>query len=176
MRNISIRAAWILGAALLIGAAGVGVRAQGRGVLAGPGGPDGPGFGRRGGGPGGPMGRGGPGGAIDLPLAQLNLSDQQRDQVKTILDSHQDELKALGDRQMAAREALDKAISADAIDEGAIRQKAADLGAVEADMGVARAHIRAEVWQILTADQQKQAKTLEAQRPEPPGRGRGRGR
>jgi Spy/CpxP family protein refolding chaperone len=163
MTTFTRGAAVVLGAALFVCAAGAGAMAQG------PGGPGG----RR----GGPMARGpmGPGGAIDLPLAQLNLTPQQRDQVQTIMGSHKDELQALGDRQMAARQALDQAIAADAIDEGAIRQKAADLGAVEADMGVVRAHIRAEVLQVLTPDQQRQAKTLAANRPAPP-QGRGRGR
>jgi Spy/CpxP family protein refolding chaperone len=168
-KTTSRRAALVLGSILLAGAAGIGLAAQA------PGGPGGPGFGRRGG-PGGPMGRGGPAGALELPLGQLNLSGQQRDQVKAIMDAHNDELKALGDRQVAARQALDKAAASDAIDEGAIRQAGADLGTVETDMALARAHIRAEVLQILTADQVKQLKTLEANRPAPPQRGRGRGR
>jgi Spy/CpxP family protein refolding chaperone len=159
---------WVLGSALVIAVIGTGVHAQA------PAGPAAGGLGRR----GGPMARGGPmgpGAVLDLPLPQLNLTDQQRDQVKTILDSHQDELKMLGDREASARQALERSVAADAIDEGAIRQHAADLGAVQADMAVERAHIRAEVMQILTPDQQKQAKAIEANRPGPPG-GRGRGR
>jgi Spy/CpxP family protein refolding chaperone len=170
MNNTS-RMAGVIVAAALVAAAGIGLGAQG----GPPQGPGGPAFaGRRGGGPGGPMrGRpGGPGAAIDLPLAQLNLTAQQRDQVKSIVDSHQDEMKALGDREMAAREALQQAITADTVDDNAIRQKSADLAAVEADTAVLRAHVRAEVWQLLTPDQQKQAK---ATPPPPPGRG-GRGR
>ena len=164
MTRTGRRVGVILGVTALIAAVGAGVQAQA------PGRPGGGGFGRR----GGPMARGGamgPGGAVDLPLAQLHLTAQQRDQVKTIVDSHQDELKTLGDREAAARQALEQSVTADAIDEGAIRQHAADLGAVEADMAVERAHIRAEVLQILTPDQQKEAKTLADSAPR---RGRGR--
>jgi len=169
MKHTSKAAGFIVAAALVATAA-IGLRAQGGGAQAGPGGPGG---GGRRGGPGGPMrgGPGGPGGAIDLPLGQLNLTAQQRDQVKSVMDSHQDEMKALGDREMAARQALEQAITADTVDDNTIRQKSADLAAVEADMAVMRAHVRAEVWQLLTPDQQKQAKATP-----PPGRGaRGRG-
>ena len=84
------------------------------------GGPGGPGFGRSRpggpGGPGGPMGRGGPGGMmgpggpVDLPLARLGLSSQQQDQVQGIVQSHQDEMRGLGDHAMAAQDALEAAI------------------------------------------------------------------
>lgn len=176
MTSTSKRVGFILGAAVVIAAAGIGIRAQNTSpVLLAQAGPGGPGFGRGPGGPGGRMGRGGPmgpGGAVDLPLAQLNLTPQQRDQVKTIVDGHQDELKALGDREMAARAALEAAVSNDVIDEGTIRTRAADLGAVEADAAITRAHLRAEVLQLLTPDQQALAKALETEHPRP-GRGRG---
>jgi Spy/CpxP family protein refolding chaperone len=134
----------------------------------GPGGPGGRGPGR-----GGPMGRGGPGGPgamLDLPLPRLGLSAQQQDQVRAILDSHQAEMTALRDRSEAARDGLQAAITADVVDDNAIRARSADLAAVDADMAVARAHVRAEVLQILTADQRAQAKQMEAERPA--GRGR----
>ena len=125
---------------------------RGRGM--GPGGPGGPG---RFGGPGGPMGM--------LPMLgpQIGLTDAQRDQIKAIADTHKDEWKTLLDRGRAAHTALDDVIAADAIDEAAIRQKSAEAAAVEADVAVARAHAHAEVWQILTADQKTQVKTMQAQ-------------
>ena len=129
------------------------------------------------------MGRGmGPGGAlgmIDLPLGRLGLSPQQQDQVQAIMQSHQDEMKALGDRAMAAQDALQAAVTADTIDDNTIRARSADVAAVDADMAVARAHVRGEVLQVLTADQRAQAKQIQAEmeaaRPPRPGRG-GRGR
>jgi len=114
------------------------------------------------GGPGG-FGRGGFGGPMGmLPMLgrALNLTDAQRDQIKAIADSHKDEWKALADRERTARTALMTAVTADTIDEAAIRQKSSDVAAVEADAAVARAHAHAEVVQILTADQKAQLKTL----------------
>ena len=67
------------------------------------------------GGPGGPMG------AIGIPLNRLDLTDAQRDQVKSVMDSHQAELRPLGEKAMTARRALERAVTADTVDEGAIR-------------------------------------------------------
>ena len=127
-----------------------------------------PPFGGRGGrgGPGGPGGRmggsGGPGG-IGIPLDRLNLTDAQRDQVKSVVDSHQAEVRPLGEKAMTARRALEQAVTADTIDEGAIRAKAADVASVESDMAVARARVYADVLQILTSDQRAKLKELQAE-------------
>jgi len=109
------------------------------------------------------MGRGAGFGHMRMLAGKLGLSDTQKDQIKTILQSHRDEWKTLGTRAAAARRAVNAAVSADTIDENAIRQANAALAAVEGDMAVARAHVRAEVFQVLTPDQQAQAKQLQAQ-------------
>src|SRR5437868_6103243 len=125
----------------------------------GPGGGGGRGPGRF----GGPLGAGGPMGMLPPMLGrELQLTDAQRDQIKSIADSHRDEWKALADRQRAAHEALQAAVTAEAVNESAIREKSAELAAVEADAAVARAHAHAEIVQILTADQKAKLKELEA--------------
>jgi len=138
----------------------------------GPGGPGGPfdsAQGRRGG-PGGPMGM------LPMLARELNITDAQKAQIKSIADSHRDEWKALGDRARTAHEALQQAVTADAVDEGLIRQRSAEVAAVEADMAVARARTHAEVFQLLTPEQKTQAKTLQSTREERmKQRGRGRG-
>ena len=137
------------------------------------GGPGGPG---RFGGPGMPGRPGGPLGMLRMLGPQLNLTDAQKEQIITIADSHRDEWKALGDRERLAHEALTAAIMADTIDEALIRSKSAELSVVQADVAVASARARAEVWQILRPEQQAQAKKLQdelsARRPASP-RGRG---
>ncbi len=133
----------------------------------GPGGNDGgqPPFAGRGG-RGGPVGRmGGPGGpgGIGIPLNRLNLTDAQRDQVKSVVDSHGAELRPLAEKAMTTRRALEQAVTADAIDEGAIRAKAADVATVESDMAVARARVHADILQVLTPDQRAKLKELQAE-------------
>ena len=137
----------------------------------GRGGPLGFAQGRRMGGPGGPMG------ILPMLARELNITEAQKAQIKTIADSHREEWKALGDRARTAHEALQQAVTADAVDEGLIRQRSAEVAAVEADMAVARARTHAEVFQLLTPEQQTQAKTLqstfgERMKERRPGRGR----
>jgi len=100
-----------------------------------------------------------------LPMfgQRLGLTDAQKDQIKSIAESHKEEWKTIADRARTAHEALADAVTADAIDEGLIRQRSAEVGAVEADMAVARARTFAEFVQILTADQKAQLKTMQAE-------------
>jgi Spy/CpxP family protein refolding chaperone len=100
-----------------------------------------------------------------LPMLgrQIDLTDAQKDQMKGIADSHKDDWKALADRARTAYEALNAAVMADKIDDALIRQKSAEVATVEADMAVARAHAKAEVFQILTADQKTKLKALQAE-------------
>ena len=97
-----------------------------------------------------------------LPMLgpRIGLTDSQKDQIKTIADTHKDEWKALADRGRTAHQGLDAAITADTVDDALIRQKSAEASAVDADVAVARAHAHAEVLQILTADQKAQLKAM----------------
>ncbi len=123
-------------------------------------GPLGPSIERRGGpgGPGGPMGMLGP-----RLAARLNLTDAQKEQLKNIRESHREELKALGDRARAARRGVQAAVTAETLDEGLIRAQAAELSTIESDLAVAHARIHADVFRILTPEQQSQAREAQSQ-------------
>jgi Spy/CpxP family protein refolding chaperone len=97
-----------------------------------------------------------------MMLERLGLSEQQHDQVKQIMDAQRDEQRALGDRAMKAHQALDAAIANEAFNEGAIRGQAAEVASIEADLAVARGRVYAQVFQILTSDQQAQLKQMQA--------------
>ena len=112
---------------------------------------------------GGPIGPGGPMGMLPMFGRRLGLTDAQNDQVRNIAESHKGEWKTIVDRARTAHEALEDAVTAEATDEGLIRQRSAEVGAVEADMAVSRAHAFAEFVQILTADQKAQLKTMQAE-------------
>jgi Spy/CpxP family protein refolding chaperone len=115
----------------------------------------------------GRMGRGGPRGLMGplagLPLGRLELTDAQREQVRTILDSHREDSLALRKRATEARQALDAAITAGAYDEATVRARSADVATVEADVAVQRARVYQEVFRILTTQQQEEAKKIQAQ-------------
>jgi Spy/CpxP family protein refolding chaperone len=133
-------------------------------------GPRGRGLAMMGGGPMGPLGFLGP------VVERLGLTDAQKDQVKAILAAHQTDLKTLVGEAATAHKALDQAILLDPVSDAAVQSASAGVAAVEAQMAVVAAHVRAEVFQVLTDDQKAQIKTMVAKRDAAQGqRGRGRG-
>ena len=96
-------------------------------------------------------------------MERLDLTADQRDRVKQILDSHKADQQAIGTRARAAHDALEAAVTADNFDETLIRTRAAEVAAVDADETVLRGRIYAQVLQILTSDQQAKLKTMRAE-------------
>jgi len=115
------------------------------------GGPEGPG------GPGGFIGRGGPGGPMaGMILRDLDLTDAQEEQVRSILEARRAADAPLMERAGAARQALQTAVQTRPVDEAAIRARAAELAVVEADLAVSQARLQAELFELLTPEQQTQ--------------------
>jgi Spy/CpxP family protein refolding chaperone len=106
---------------------------------------------------GGPMGFG-PG------FRALDLTDDQKAQLKTIADSHRAEFEAAGQKIGAAREAMRALVEGDSINEGAIRAKSAEIAAAEADLMILNAKVRQESMQVLTSEQLQKMKELRASR------------
>jgi protein CpxP len=127
----------------------------------------GPGPGPRMGGPGGP-GRGGPmrGGPMGVGpgFRELDLTDDQKTQLKTIAESHRNEFEEAGKKIGAAREGMRALLEADQINEGAIRAKSAEVAAAEAELAILNARVRQQQLQVLTSEQQAKLKELREQR------------
>ena len=115
----------------------------------------GPGFG--GPPPGGPGGRGmrGPGEPMGFGpgFRELDLTDDQKAQLKQITESHSAEFKAVRDKSRAAHDGMQELLTAETINEAAIRAKSAEIAAAEADMLILQAKIRKESMQVLTSEQ-----------------------
>lgn len=137
-------------AGLLFGGLAVGVDAQQR-------------AGRRAGGPGmrAPLGRMALAQRLRLPLGQLNLTVEQRDKVKSVLEGHRAESQAIRDRALPAQRALNQAIASG--EEAAVRQASSEVAAVQTDRALLAARVRNEVWRILTPEQQQKAQELQKQ-------------
>jgi protein CpxP len=116
-------------------------------------GPGGPGFGGPRRGPGGP----------GFDFRGLDLTDDQRAQLRKIREAHQDEFRAVGEKMRAAREGMRTLIEAETINESAIRAKSSEVAAAEADMAILNAKVRAESMQILTSEQQAKLKEQRSQ-------------
>ena len=99
---------------------------------------------------GGPMG--GPMG-IGPGFRRLDLTDDQKAQLKQIVESHRDEFRAAGEKVRAAREGMRTLMDSDTIDENAIRAKSQEIAAAEAEVMILNARVRQQSMQMLTAEQ-----------------------
>jgi Spy/CpxP family protein refolding chaperone len=116
-------------------------------------------------GPGpGRMGWRGMAGRMDVGLGRLDLTEAQREQVRTIVQRHREDFQGVAERMRVARKALDDAINAEQVNEGAIRNASATLADIQADGAVLRAKVRQEVWGLLTPEQRQKATALRAER------------
>ena len=128
----------------------------------------GPAMGRGGPPPGGMRGPGGPGGPMGMGIGpgfrELDLTDEQKAQVTSIVDSHQAEFKAVGEKMHAAREGMQALLEADTLDEAAVRAKSVEVAAAEADAAILGAKVRTQTVQVLTSEQLAKLKELQASR------------
>jgi periplasmic protein CpxP/Spy len=107
------------------------------------------------------------GGGFDgRALRGLDLTDDQRQQIRSIHEGSREATRAVGEKLMTARRALRDAAAAETIDESAIRAAAGALANAEAEAAITRARIHAQVWKVLTPEQQEKAKALREERRE----------
>ncbi|MGA9777340.1 MAG: Spy/CpxP family protein refolding chaperone, partial [Verrucomicrobiia bacterium] len=92
---------------------------------------------------------------------RLNLTDDEKAQIKTILRSEKDTLKPLLGQLHSARENLRAAIRASDANETTVRAAAAKVAAVEADLAVERMKIYGKIAPILTDEQRQQISEFE---------------
>ena len=106
-------------------------------------------------------------------LDRLNLTPEQRTSITTIVAAHKK--TSDNDRQqiIKARELLVKQVNAPTFDEGAIRQAAAAVAALDANRAVDSAKFLKEVRGVLSPEQQKQFQEALARPPQPQGAGPG---
>jgi Spy/CpxP family protein refolding chaperone len=101
-------------------------------------------------------------GAMRQGAGRLNLTEAQRDQIRTLRDAQRKDSQVLRERMRVARQQLRQAMRADVPDEAAVRAAAAAVGALQADGAAQRARSRAGFMKILTPEQQAQLKGARA--------------
>ena len=116
--------------------------------------------------PGIGRGRAGRPGALLPPLRQLELSDEQLEQVRAAVAEGREAGREAARAMRAARRELVEATAVEEPDEGRIRTLAAELGRLEGDTAVGRARLYAEVWRMLTPEQQARAVEIRSERQE----------
>ena len=118
----------------------------------------------------GPGGRGGPGPGI---VHRLDLTDQQREQVKAVVEEQR--ASRPGANLMELQKQLQTALFADTVDLAKVEELKTAIAAAEAALLSTRIETELKINQILTPEQRAKARELIANSPGPgPGRGRGR--
>ena len=139
----------------------------------GRGGDQGPGFGPQGYGPGWGMQGRGPGmglqphngqGGILMPhvLRLLNLTDEQQEKIRTILEEKKEPMEAARTAVQNANQALHQAVMEEK-EEAAIRAAAQTLGEAIGNQAVLRASIMTSIKAVLTEEQLKKLGDLKKQ-------------
>jgi protein CpxP len=99
-----------------------------------------------------------------LPLRALNLTDAPKEQIRTLAQQRSDEHRAVASKLREAFDAQRKAADAMPVDEQAIRSTTQALADAQTVMAIQRAKLRADIFALLTPEQQAQAAKLKAER------------
>lgn len=95
-----------------------------------------------------------PGGRLGRGLArELELTNEQRQELKAIMQMHQPVLRPLLDQAQAERAALRDLIAVTPLDETALATEADRIAATHKEIVIASARLRADLRTILTPDQ-----------------------
>ena len=119
--------------------------------------PPGGGFGGRGGrgfGPGGP----------GLVLNELNLTDAQREQVREIRGRYREQIQTLSRRLGDLTAKQRQAIETVPVNETLITSATQDMTQAQVEVAIQEARINADIWSVLTPEQQAKATKLRAER------------
>jgi protein CpxP len=92
---------------------------------------------------------------------KLNLTDDQKSQIKAVWGGEKDTLKSLFGQLRAARKNLRAAIHANGANETAVRAASAKVAGVEADLAVERMKLYGKIAPILTDEQRQKIADFE---------------
>lgn len=87
------------------------------------------------------------------PITQLQLTPDQRQRVRLILEENKDERQSINRRVREANVALDQALDADRTDENMIEQRINDLATAQAAQMRMRIHTEIKIRRELTPEQ-----------------------
>lgn len=110
----------------------------------------------------GRQGRGGAG--LMGMLSRLDLTQEQKDQVKAIQDKHKEEFRSVRQKIQEGKKALDEAINADTFNEQKIREASGALSANMETEAVLQGKIFSEIRAVLTPEQIEQMKKMREDR------------
>jgi|ERR1700676_1205641 periplasmic protein CpxP/Spy len=93
---------------------------------------------------------------------QLNLTDEQRAQMKTIMEQAHTTMKPLRQQSHQIEQQL-RQYAMGTYDDGQVQKLAAQKAQIEAQLTVAQTKVHSQLFQLLTPDQQAKAKQMMAE-------------
>ena len=97
------------------------------------------------------------------PIRQLNLTPEQREQIRTIRETNKVERAAIGVRVRDANRALEEALDSDEPDEAMVEQRMRELGAAQSEAMRMRILTEVRIRRVLTREQLKILRGLRLQ-------------
>lgn len=104
-----------------------------------------------------------PGPLLRRVIARLELTPEQVEQIRTVLEDHADELRSEARAVLDAREAMFETIHAATPSDAAILAAAKAVGDAEGTLALTRADIVAEVREVLTDEQEAELAEIAAE-------------
>jgi len=112
---------------------------------------------------GGPFGGFGFGGRLMGVLSDLDLTEDQKTQIKAILSEEGPKIEPLTDQVLETKKTLFEAIHRQRFDEDAVRSASAAAAGAQAELAVERARTVSRLRALLTDDQQAKLETIRAE-------------
>jgi periplasmic protein CpxP/Spy len=103
-------------------------------------------------------------GRIGRMLADLDLTNDQKDAIKAILNDERPGLKPLVDETRQSKKALFQAIHGPTLDEKAVRAAGDKAGKSETALALEKARLFAKVREVLTPEQRRQLDQAQEER------------
>ncbi|HSS21098.1 MAG TPA: periplasmic heavy metal sensor [Pyrinomonadaceae bacterium] len=97
------------------------------------------------------------------PIQELNLSPDQRQQIRAIRENNRAERTAIQERLKAANEALNQAVNAESPDEAAVDQRLKEVAAAQAAVMRMRLLTEIRIRRVLTVEQRETLRLLQKQ-------------
>jgi len=107
---------------------------------------------------------------LELMAEVLDLSEAQQKQIKDIIDLEHTEMGSNREKIHESREQMRTLLESDSFDEAAVRSLAESEAKLKAEVFVARAKVKNQIYQLLTTEQQELAEKLKPLLHKPGGR------
>ena len=99
-----------------------------------------------------------------LALRALDLTEAQREQVRQLAQQHREQTRPLLERVRTAEQARRQAVEAIPFSESQIRAASEALAEIETDLAVQGARLQADIYALLTPEQQGTLQKMRAER------------